>query len=98
METNTSSPARAKLFLHGRSQAVRLPKEFRFEGTEVFVRRVGADVVLSRQPKAPMQSLLDTVTEFEVGFTLERSQPAQPDVREALFDTKKDLAKRRATR
>jgi antitoxin VapB len=37
--------ATAKLFFHGRSQAVRLPKEFRFEGTEVFVRRVGKEVV-----------------------------------------------------
>ena len=94
METSASSPARAKLFLHGRSQAVRLPKEFRFEGTEVFVRRVGADVVLSKQPKAPMQSLLDAVTEFEDGFTLERSQPVQPDVRETLFDDTKGGAKR----
>lgn len=85
METNTLPPARAKLFLHGRSQAVRLPKEFRFEGTEVFVRRVGADVVLSKQPKAPMQSLLDAVQEFEAGFILDRAQPVQSDVREALF-------------
>lgn len=85
METNTPSPARAKLFLHGRSQAVRLPKEFRFEGTEVFVRRVGADVVLSKQPKAPMQSLLDAVQEFEAGFILERSQPVRADVRAVLF-------------
>ncbi len=89
METNSSSPARAKLFLHGRSQAVRLPKEFRFEGTEVFVRRVGADVVLSSQPKAPMQSLLDAVLEFETGFILERSQPAHADAREALFGNPK---------
>ena len=36
----------AKLFMHGRSQAVRLPKEFRFEGTEVRVSRVGDKVVL----------------------------------------------------
>ena len=47
MKPDINSPARAKLFAHGRSQAVRLPKEFRFEGTQVFVRRVGADVVLS---------------------------------------------------
>jgi antitoxin VapB len=31
----------AKLFMHGRSQAVRLPKEFRFEGSEVRVSKVG---------------------------------------------------------
>jgi antitoxin VapB len=38
--------ARAKLFKHGRSQAVRLPKEFRLPGTEVRVRRVGRGVLL----------------------------------------------------
>ncbi len=36
----------AKLFTHGRSQAVRLPKEFRFPGKEVRVRRVGHGVLL----------------------------------------------------
>ncbi len=38
--------ARAKLFMHGRSQAVRLPKEFRMPGTEVEVHREGDAVVL----------------------------------------------------
>ena len=36
----------AKLFMNGRSQAVRLPKEFRFEGTEVRIRRSGGGVLL----------------------------------------------------
>jgi antitoxin VapB len=36
----------AKLFMHGRSQAVRLPKEFRLPGKEVRVRRVGAGILL----------------------------------------------------
>ncbi len=36
----------AKLFMNGRSQAVRLPKAYRFEGTEVSVRREGGKVVL----------------------------------------------------
>ena len=36
----------AKLFRNGRSQAVRLPKEFRFEGEEVSIRREGDRVVL----------------------------------------------------
>jgi antitoxin VapB len=42
----------AKLFPTGRSQAVRLPAEFRFEGTEVFIRRdpMTGDVILSRKP------------------------------------------------
>lgn len=37
----------AKLFKNGRSQAVRLPKEFRFEGTEVFIHKEGNAVILS---------------------------------------------------
>jgi antitoxin VapB len=47
-------PKLAKLFRNGRSQAVRLPSEFRFEGTEVFIRRDPAtgDVILSRRPES----------------------------------------------
>jgi antitoxin VapB len=44
------SMAVAKLFRHGGSQAVRLPKAFRFEGTEVSIKREGADVVLTPIP------------------------------------------------
>jgi antitoxin VapB len=42
----------AKLFVTGRSQAVRLPRAYRFEGEEVFIRRdpISGDVVLSRKP------------------------------------------------
>ncbi len=41
----------AKLFKNGRSQAVRLPAEFRFEGSEVYIRRVAetGDVILSQR-------------------------------------------------
>jgi antitoxin VapB len=47
-------PRTVKLFRNGRSQAVRLPAEFRFEGSEVFIRRDSAtgDVVLSRRPES----------------------------------------------
>jgi len=42
----------AKLFTNGRSQAVRLPRAYRFEGTEVFIRQdpETGDVILSRRP------------------------------------------------
>jgi antitoxin VapB len=42
----------AKLFRNGRSQAVRLPADFRFEGSAVFIRRdsTSGDVILSRKP------------------------------------------------
>ena len=40
----------AKIFMNNRSQAVRLPKEFQFKTQEVFIRKVGKDVVLSPRP------------------------------------------------
>lgn len=47
-------PRTAKLFRNGRSQAVRLPADCRFPGTEVFVRRdlASGDVILSRRPES----------------------------------------------
>ena len=47
-------PQTAKLFRNGRSQAVRLPADFRFSGSEVFVRRdpKTGDVILSRRPES----------------------------------------------
>ncbi|HEY0796771.1 MAG TPA: type II toxin-antitoxin system VapB family antitoxin [Acidisarcina sp.] len=41
----------AKIFMNNRSQAVRLPKDFQFDTHEVFIRRVGEDVVLSARPE-----------------------------------------------
>jgi len=43
----------AKLFMHGRSQAVRLPKEFRFEGSEVRISKVGDKVILEPTERPP---------------------------------------------
>lgn len=54
---NSPSPrTTAKLFMHGRSQAVRLPKEFRFEGTEVRVSRQGDKVILEPIKPAPFDT------------------------------------------
>ncbi len=52
----------AKIFTTGRSQAVRLPLEFRFDVTEVYIRRdpVTGDVVLSRKP-TDWQGLIEVV-------------------------------------
>ena len=54
--------AMAKIFINGRSQAVRLPLEFRFDVAEVYIRHDPAtgDVVLSRKPSS-WQGLLDAV-------------------------------------
>ena len=47
-------PRTAKLFRNGRSQAVRLPADLRFEGSEVYIRRdsTTGDVILSRRPES----------------------------------------------
>jgi len=44
----------AKLFKNGRSQALRLPAEYRFDGSEVYIRRdpENGDVILSRRPES----------------------------------------------
>ena len=61
---------RAKLFWNGRSQAVRLPKEFRFEGDEVSVRREGDAVILEpvrkrAWPRGYWERLRELTREFE---------------------------------
>lgn len=48
--------ADAKLFWNGRSQAVRLPKEFRFEGDRVRVTRMGAGILLEPVPEVLKES------------------------------------------
>lgn len=58
--SSETSVSRAKIFWSGRSQAVRLPKHYRFEGKEVRIRRHGAAVVL--EPIATDWSWLDAIT------------------------------------
>lgn len=73
----------AKLFRNGRSQAVRLPKEFRFEGDEVRIRRVGKGVLL--EPKVvDVEAWLRKLDEFRTEpFMPEgRNQPPMPPPRE----------------
>ena len=70
----------AKLFQNGQSQAVRLPKEFRFEGDSVAIKRVGKAVVLLPYNE-PWETLLDALSQFSPDFKDERRQPPV-DVRE----------------
>lgn len=72
----------AKLFMSGRSQAVRLPKSLRFSGSEVIAKRYGNGVLLLPLD-APWQLMQEALNEFEPGFTLEREQPEVQE-REAL--------------
>jgi antitoxin VapB len=78
----------AKLFMNGRSQAVRLPKEFRFEGTEVEVRRDAAtgNVLLSQPAAKPTKSwqewfdLLDSLGIPDDAFEREVHMPTERDL------------------
>ena len=75
----------AKIFTNGRSQAVRLPREFRFDGSEVFIKRVGEMVVLIPY-HAPWQSLFDSLDQFSPDFMEERAQPEKDQMREEVFE------------
>jgi len=73
----------AKLFKNGQSQAVRLPKEYRFEGTQVFIKRVGNAVLLLPEQDS-WQLLFDSLGLFSDDFMESRDQPEQQE-REELF-------------
>ena len=72
----------AKLFVNGRSQAVRLPKECRFRGNEVFVRKY-EDIVILFPKSSPWASLVASLDKFTSDFMAERNQPEQQE-RKAL--------------
>lgn len=74
---------RAKLFKNGQSQAVRLPKEFRFEGDEVFVQQT-ADGVLLIPIKQGWARLKKALDELHPLFP-EREQPTKEESREELL-------------
>ncbi len=64
----------AKLFRNGQSQAVRLPKEFRFEDDFVFIKKSGNAVILI-PAKNSWDSLLGSLDSFSADFMTERRQP-----------------------
>jgi antitoxin VapB len=79
----------AKLFKHGGSQAVRLPKAFRFEGNEVSIEKKG-DAVVLRPVKHKRMSLADVVRELRRKFPHaedfpDRDQPKEQQKRDLEF-------------
>lgn len=72
----------AKLFNNGRSQAVRLPKELRFSGEDVYVKKIGNMVILLSKDD-PWSPLISSLDQFSADFMNTREQPPQ-DVREEL--------------
>lgn len=64
----------AKLFQNGQSQAVRLPKEFRFDDSEVFIKKTGNVVQLIPRSDS-WNSLFGSLKKFSRDFMVERVQP-----------------------
>ena len=75
----------AKLFKNGKSQAVRLPKEFRFGSDRVYIKRVGEAVILLPY-QTPWKTMLDSLSLFSTDFMVEREQPPVQD-RHEMLDT-----------
>jgi len=77
--------ATAKLFQNGQSQAVRLPKEFRFDNLkEVFIKKINGMVILiPKSDKTVWDTMFDNLDNFSDDFMQTRSEPKQE--REDLF-------------
>lgn len=73
----------AKIFQNGRSQAVRLPKEFQFSGDEVYIQKVGDSVVLFPKDKL-WETFLHGLNGFSDDFMAEGRDQATMQEREGL--------------
>ncbi|NIR69196.1 antitoxin [candidate division KSB1 bacterium] len=68
----------AKIFMNGSSQAVRLPKEFRFDDTEVYIKKY-QNVVILIPKDDPWAALIASLDQFSDDFMENREQPQQQD-------------------
>ena len=76
-------PATAKIFQNGSSQAIRLPKEFRFDADEVCLKRIGSAVLL--YPKdAAWELMAGSIGRADADFMRDRDQGAKPQKRKRL--------------
>jgi antitoxin VapB len=74
---------RAKIFKNGDSQAIRLPKEFRFKGKEVYIRKEGNNVIISPIDDS-VDRLWKTINSLSDDFKIERNQPKTFEKRELI--------------
>lgn len=79
----------AKLFMNGRSQAVRLPKSYRLKGTEVFIKKTAEGVLLIPKDQSVWEIWDKNLQKHRDFFMKKRNQPLNQQKREkidALFD------------
>lgn len=74
----------AKLFKNGRSQAVRLPKAYRFSGEKVYIKRMGKSIVLMPEEDS-WESLIESTAAFSDDFMKNREQGGAQE-RKSMFE------------
>ncbi len=75
---------RAKLFINGRSQAVRLPKAYRFTGKEVYIKRVPEGILLIPKDNSIWDVWEENLSKYKTPFMVARNQPESPQERDGL--------------
>ncbi len=75
----------AKLFMNGRSQAVRLPKSYRLNGTEVFIKKTAEGVLLIPKDQSVWEIWEQNLQKHKESFMEERNQQKREEI-DALFD------------
>jgi len=73
----------AKLFVNGQSQAVRLPKEYRFSGNEVYIRKIGNAVMLFPKERV-WETFLNSLDSFTDDFFADEREQGVQEPRETL--------------
>lgn len=73
----------ARVFQSGNSQAVRLPKEFRFSAEQVEIFRRGDEVVLRERPRDALE-IFNALSQLPEDFMSQGREDAHPQGREAL--------------
>jgi antitoxin VapB len=79
--------ATAKVFMSGRSQAVRLPKEFRFDVDEVQIERTPAGILLrAKSPTERLKGFFDRLEPFPSDFLVDRNEGLVEDLSDPFAD------------
>ena len=74
----------AKLFINGRNQALRLPKAYRFEGNEMYIKKVSEGVLLIPKDKTIWSVWENNLKKYEKPFMTDRNQPKSQQERDGL--------------
>ena len=74
----------AKIFINGRSQAVRLPKAYRFEGNEVYIKKISEGVLLIPKDRSLWDIWEKNLMKYDEPFMTERNQPENQQERAGL--------------